>query len=1178
MPCLSDVQLKSIIHKLSFPTKPKNGGEIDNSIYSTALKSIVANVSPSISNARIVTSSLLPVLQERVRNSVDDLDVLIALLTRFGASLTPDEVLTTERTLLQVLQEEKGLLQKRTITALGIISRYLESSQYLSLIQFIQSEFNMKKDDYNAVKNLSLLCGTVAKADTSKFKSFLPDLLPIIIDTLQMNLIGEEEDESPELLEIRDASLSTLEILSEFDHNSVEPFIKNLLDVCKTFLVYDPNFEDDEGDIFDSEGDVKMDDKNEDEDEDNDFDFGGDDDDEYDIDDAAFSDDDDQSWKMRRHAAVLASNIAQNLSGSLPLIYEEILKLVIVRVTKEREENVKVVNIEALDKLIGASDNDKYFYSTKVNYSHKRKSSDVSMFSFPDPKEVLNEVLPVVVKYIVSDINSKSTSVATKHAYISVLKTYINVVEGFPAEDLSKVVSTISELSKVPSSPFLKDLLELVSAVLKKHKVAILTPHIPILTQVIISGINDTYYRTSLEGLDTSRNLFPLFKENKELSGNDLKDVFINKISQSSFDIETRKKAIHALGSLIAVANLPVDDANQSANSICEQLTNELLRVDALQAIVTFVSVDESANSFSTDWFFETAKNIAAFLKQKSLTVRSETLNTLHALVKIISSRSGSQASNELDLIVQTLLGHVSGISSPPAAEVPLIGTIVQIFSETLGVVDNSISSQIIEFGMFVLTQDFATKIQSSILDLFDKITRLKMTSNIFDTLSKLPFTGDSLVPAAVAIAIVNCKLFEKVDILLQTITSGSIPTDTERALHILGNVGKRTPLSISLEGVYSNFESSVDNVRSAAALALGDIIIGNTDHYLPDLLQRLISSESSTNVYLYLFALRDIVYHLQKNRESHVSQALLDQVWDTLFSLKFKDDMSEEGEKTLVAECIGRLSIIDPEKYLPALQKNLNSPEASVRRSVVSGVKYTFGLSLDKYDRLLRPIVVDFLALMEDSNLGIRQVALSALTSAIHNKPLLLLPHLSRLLPLLYKETVVNESLIRVVQMGPFKHKVDDGLDLRKAAYESMFTLATTLPREWQLNLFKDDQFIDRILAGLDDDQDIKVLSCVTIARIISVDVRVLLSKRPSTGATTLEELIKKFTAILSVQLKDTALKQEVENQIELERNVIRASLQIEEAIKEATSVSDLEFSEWAEFMKSPGIVSASK
>jgi hypothetical protein len=39
----------------------------------------------------------------------------------------------------------------------------------------------------------------------------------------------------------------------------------------------------------------------------------------------------------------------------------------------------------------------------------------------------------------------------------------------------------------------------------------------------------------------------------------------------------------------------------------------------------------------------------------------------------------------------------------------------------------------------------------------------------------------------------------------------------------------------------------------------------------------------------------------------------------------------------------------------------------------------------------------------------------------------------LSQLIPLLYDETVVKEELIHTVEMGPFKHKVDDGLEIRK-------------------------------------------------------------------------------------------------------------------------------------------------
>lgn len=58
-------------------------------------------------------------------------------------------------------------------------------------------------------------------------------------------------------------------------------------------------------------------------------------------------------------------------------------------------------------------------------------------------------------------------------------------------------------------------------------------------------------------------------------------------------------------------------------------------------------------------------------------------------------------------------------------------------------------------------------------------------------------------------------------------------------------------------------------------------------------------------------------------------------------------------------------------------------------------------------------------------------------------------------------------------VEMGPFKHTVDDGLDIRKAAFECMYTLLDScLDR---LDIF---EFLNHVEDGLKDHYDIKV-SC---------------------------------------------------------------------------------------------------
>lgn len=157
-----------------------------------------------------------------------------------------------------------------------------------------------------------------------------------------------------------------------------------------------------------------------------------------------------------------------------------------------------------------------------------------------------------------------------------------------------------------------------------------------------------------------------------------------------------------------------------------------------------------------------------------------------------------------------------------------------------------------------------------------------------------------------------------------------------------------------------------------------------------------------------------------------------------------------------------------------------MRSDSPQIRGTVVSAFKYTFTDNARSYDELLRPLIVEFLSLMKDKDLNVRRLSLSTLDSAAHNKPYLIRDVLGQLLPLLYQETNVVEELIHIVEMGPFKHRVDDGLEIRKSAFECMYTLLEKC-RD-RVEIFA---FIDRILVGLVDQPDIKMLCHLTLVRL---------------------------------------------------------------------------------------------
>ena len=101
-----------------------------------------------------------------------------------------------------------------------------------------------------------------------------------------------------------------------------------------------------------------------------------------------------------------------------------------------------------------------------------------------------------------------------------------------------------------------------------------------------------------------------------------------------------------------------------------------------------------------------------------------------------------------------------------------------------------------------------------------------------------------------------------------------------------------------------------------------------------------------------------------------------------------------------------------------------------------MQALRYMLPDTDDSFDLMLKTVLFDMLlTVLKDDDMEIRRLGMTALNSAAHNKPDLILPHLGELIPYVIKESVVKKELIREVQMGPFKHLVDDGLEVRKVS-----------------------------------------------------------------------------------------------------------------------------------------------
>ncbi|KAG5411613.1 hypothetical protein IGI04_007932 [Brassica rapa subsp. trilocularis] len=787
-----------------------------------------------------------------------------------------------------------------------------------------------------------------------------------------------------------------------------------------------------------------------------------------------YTDDEDASWKVRRAAAKCLAGLIVSRSEMISKVYQEACPKLIDRF-KEREENVKMDVFNTFIDLLRQTGN-----VTKGQTDTDESSA----------KWLLKQEVSKIVKSINRQLREKSVK------------------------------------TKALSSP-------------------------------VLAAVGERYYKVTAEALRVCGELVRVVRPSTQGMGFDFKpfvhpiyNAIMSRLTNQDQDQEVKECAITCMGLVISTfgdqlgAELP-----SCLPVLVDRMGNEITRLTAVKA---FAVIATSPLHIDLSCVLDhLIAELTGFLRKANRVLRQATLITMNTLVTAYGDKIDSDAYEVIVVELSSLIWYVCPELPQIVSDLHMTALALELCctlmtgkscSENISLaVRNKVLPQALTLVKSPLLQGQALL---ALQGFFEALVYHANTSfyTLLDSLLSCakpsPQSGgvpkQALYSIAQCVAVLclaagdkNCSSTVKMLIEILKDDSGTNSAKQHLALLSLGEIGRRKDLSAhaGIETiVIESFQSPFEEIKSAASYALGNIAVGNLSNYLPFILNQIDNQQKKQ--YILLHSLKEVIVRQSVDKADFQNSSV-----EKILALLFNHcESEEEGVRNVVAECLGKMALIEPEKLVPALKVRTTSPAAFTRATVVTAVKYSVVERPEKLDEIIFPEISSFLMLIKDGDRHVRRAAVSALSTFAHYKPNLIKGLLSELLPLLYDQTVIKKELIRTVDLGPFKHVVDDGLELRKAAFECVFTLLDSC-----LDQLNPSSFIIPFLkSGLEDHYDLKMI-CHLILSLLA-------DKCPSAVLAVLDSLVEPLQKTINFKPKQDAVKQEHDRNEDMIRSALRA------------------------------------
>uniref|UniRef100_A0A1I7RSB0 TIP120 domain-containing protein n=2 Tax=Bursaphelenchus xylophilus TaxID=6326 RepID=A0A1I7RSB0_BURXY len=1133
--------IQTLCHSLQSPT------ERYRDVSSIALKTAVAELSSQMTpvQTKEILDTVLPELLKILREDgkqdsafkIEITDILGILITKFGHSSYIDFKDIVNVLFIQ-LSKDRQSLRKRAISVLGQVAEVVDDEVYVSIVNRVFE--GIQNGGSNSVIRAHVLAASTVSRSGRGLKSRLPEFIKLLVKYCQ-----DTDDD-----ELKDACVHAFEVFISRCNKEITPYLSDIEGICAEFIRYDPNYQYD-----DENGDDSME-----------VDAEEENDEEDDLDD--YSDDDDFSWKVRRSAAKCYEALINYRTDRLGEHFTNIAPLLLNRF-KEREENVKIDVFKAYEALLKQT---RLYLPEKL--AQFDNSTNISPFTALEAKNIsfsnemvkkvfedeadgkqkavltaYNEQVPKCVKAICKQLKSKSANVRL-HCYsllTSLVRAFPGCLERHFEILIPLIQNSVNEESADNATKI--DTLQFLNLSFCSHEPQVFVSHFESLVAIIIKCVNESFYKVSAAALIVLQSLIIVLKRTGEGEKylESIYNVIVSKLKVGDIDQEVKERSIAAGGVLLSSFGAELGPKlEEILPLLLDKINNEITRPTTVQAFCVIVNSSETIDlSLVLD---NLLLQLSDFLRKNQRALKIASLTLMSSLVSKyppsqLPSQGISKVINELPVLMVESDLFISQLSLRlakdftqkfPSEISPSLGSVIEA-SVTLAnnsLLVGNMLQWAVDLFVNIACGDIPGK--PDFLHLMELLT-LQIYNNA-KGLSRQTYQSVAVIMANATKAVNDVNSTTKIVTgLIQVLSKDDGDGLGLFALTALGELGRIFPDSFQIskvdpeELITNSFNSTSEERKTAASFAFGALACGNLEKYLPALLNEI--SSQPNRQYVLLHALKEVIISQNTSERSAVGfNQAINNIWDVLVA---HSGSKEESTRSVVAECMGRLCRINLDELLPRLIECSTSGNPKQRSTAAGAVRFMIVDSKAVSNDALRNNLGSLLRAIDDDELDVRRTTIMTLNSAAHNKPRWIKELLPTLLPSLYRETEIRKDLIHEVQMGPFKHVVDDGLDLRKSAYECMYTLM-----EHCLDRINVSEYMTYVEKGLQDSHDIKLLNLLMLTRLAQ------------TCSAQVAQRIDRFADLLSpllvLKAKESSVKQESDKIEELKRACIRTILSL--------------------------------